>query len=273
MNNTKTTSIESKPTKAELEKYLTYESSTGIFTWIAKTHARSTNIIIGSSAGCESKLGYNIIWFKGKAYKAHDLAFVFITGNWPQLPVIHLGKRNDDRFTLLRQTVDICGVEITQEFLQFLFTYDEEQGLFIRNVTINPQAIEGTVAGGKTKPGYIVIPIGKERYYAHRLAFMYKLGKWPEKHVDHINSCPWDNSWKNLRECSVSENMYNTKLRVDNKTGYKGIFYDKNREVYLAYITVQKIRQYLGTFDNLEKAVNVVETARLRLHYDFANLG
>jgi len=50
--------------------------------------------------------------------------------------------------------------------------------------------------------------LGK-RYYAHRLAWLYVYGVWPDGDTDHINRNKHDNRIANLRSCSRSENMLN----------------------------------------------------------------
>ena len=73
-----------------------------------------------------------------------------------------------------------------------------------------------------------------------------------EKIVDHKNHNRLDNRCENLRVCNSAENAWNTLLRKDNRTGYKGVqaingkFYAKI-QVYGKYIP-------LGKFDTAEEA-------------------
>ena len=46
-----------------------------------------------------------------------------------------------------------------------------------------------------------------------------------------------------------------TTLRKDNKTGYKGVWYDPKRHTYWAYISLRKERHYLGQYRTLDEAV------------------
>jgi len=85
---------------------------------------------------------------------------------------------------------------ITQTILKELFSYNPDTGIFIRKVSISNQ-VAGTVAGSKDYD-YIRIVVNKKRYLAHRLAFLYMLGKMPVE-VDHINRNKHDNRWCNLR--------------------------------------------------------------------------
>ena len=53
----------------------------------------------------------------------------------------------------------------------------------------------------------------------------------------------------------------NTKKRIDNKSGRKGVIWEKRRERWMAYITFQGHRKHLGYYDNFESAVEAREKA------------
>jgi len=58
------------------------------------------------------------------------------------------------------------------------------------------------------------------------------------KQVDHINRNKLDNTRKNLRVCSVAENCRNRGKRVDNKSGYKGVSFDRTYSKWRSFIWV-----------------------------------
>jgi hypothetical protein len=68
-------------TQALLKKLLDYDPQTGIFTWKV---ALSSNVKIGSRAGCINQNGYRVIRINGKGYKAHRLAWLYIHGSLPK---------------------------------------------------------------------------------------------------------------------------------------------------------------------------------------------
>ena len=55
------------------------------------------------------------------------------------------------------------------------------------------------------------------------------------------------------------------KPRTDNTTGNTGVYFDPRREKWLAYLTFQKKRHYLGSYEKKEDAVK----ARLRAEQEF----
>lgn len=54
----------------------------------------------------------------------------------------------------------------------------------------------------------------------------------------------------NLKFSTKTEQVENQKLRVDNKSGYKGVCYHKLNKKYSATITVNKVKIFLGYADN-----------------------
>lgn len=84
----------------------------------------------------------------------------------------------------------------------------------------------------------------------HRL-----INKTPEGlFTDHINRNKLDNRRNNLRTVNKSLNGHNTGARVNSKSGVKGVMWDKRRNKWRAEIMVNRIRKFIGYFDDLNKA-------------------
>lgn len=84
-------------TQDELKECLHYNPETGVFTWI-NSRRKDKN---GKVAGCVDK-GYIIIGINKKLYRAHRLAFLYMTGSIPR-EVDHInGKRGDNSWKNLR---------------------------------------------------------------------------------------------------------------------------------------------------------------------------
>lgn len=73
-------------TQSDLQSILHYDPDTGIWTWRARL---STRIQIGDEAGTIS-YGHRRIVIDGLNFKAHDLAFIYMTGSEPKGFVVHL---------------------------------------------------------------------------------------------------------------------------------------------------------------------------------------
>lgn len=78
--------------------------------------------------------------------------------------------------------------------------------------------------------------------------------------IDHINHNRHDNRSKNIRLVSKHLNAINTKLSKKNKSGYKGVLKSKSGK-WIAYIFFDRKQMYLGTFENIEDAVNARKKA------------
>lgn len=133
---------------------------------------------------------------------------------------------------------------ITQGRLKELLCYIPETGDFIRNKSCGGFP-EGTVAGSASSYyGYIHISVDSKIYKAHRLAFLYMEGRFPDEEVDHLNGVRSDNSWANLREVTRGENAKNCSRRSDNTSGYPGVGFHKRRKQWRARVGATHLGWY-----------------------------
>lgn len=153
---------------------------------------------------------------------------------------------------------------ITQSELKELFNYDEETGDFTRKVKVSNQ-IAGKRAGYKHTSGYVIIVINEQAYKAHRLAWLYVNGRWPDDQLDHINGVRDDNRISNLRDTNVAENGQNRKKASANSvSGYLGVSpCDKK---WRADIKLNRKHIYLGRFDTPELAYAAYLSAKREMH-------
>ncbi len=82
-------------TQARLKSLLHYEPETGVFTRLVRTSSRVT---VGEQAGFVSRhTGYRRIKVDGHAYVASRLAWLYMTGEWPDALIDHQDtvKTND----------------------------------------------------------------------------------------------------------------------------------------------------------------------------------
>lgn len=88
--------------------------------------------------------------------------------------------------------------------------------------------------------------------------------------VDHINLNPLDNRKENLRVATHGQNMFNKPLRRDSSSGVKGVQRHGNKWRSTIGFGGKKLR--LGSFDNIQDAVNAYNQAALKHHGEFAKL-
>ena len=95
-------------------------------------------------------------------------------------------------------------------------------------------------------------------------------------YIDHINGDTLDNRRCNLRLCTNSQNMMNQGKRSDNKSGYKGVYYQQNKDgkgkIIRADIAVNGKTIHLGTFKTTLDGAKAYDKKALELHGEFAKL-
>lgn len=142
---------------------------------------------------------------------------------------------------------------LTQERLKELFSYDPGSGDFTRIMVTNRWK-KGSKAGGLGGRGYISIEISGKTYKAHRLAWLYMTGNWPDE-IDHINHNKADNRIINLRSATRSENCKNRTINKNNKCGVMGVDWRESANKWRSRINVNGKDVFLGYFDKMSDAV------------------
>lgn len=148
-----------------------------------------------------------------------------------------------------------------------VYNYDPDTGVFTFRVQRGPKRA-GEVAGGVSLDGYIYMKLNGNQHLAHRLAFLYMTGKWPEKFVDHKDTNRSNNAWDNLREATKTVNARNRSKLSSNTSGHVGVSWDKLKCKWVAHIGVDSKCIRLGRFDTIEEAVNARAAAETKYGYD-----
>jgi hypothetical protein len=94
----------------------------------------------------------------------------------------------------------------------------------------------------------------------------------PGEYVDHINGDKLDNRKCNLRICTNAQNTYNQRAKSNNKSGYKGVSWNKWAKKWYAAIRADGKTYSLGYFKDKELAAIAYNEAATKLHRDFARL-
>jgi len=139
-------------------------------------------------------------------------------------------------------------MKLTHKYLLGALWYNKRTGHFKwkRN---SPRRKRGDVAGSLHTHGYIHIKILNREYKGHRLAWFYVTGIMPEEDVEHKNLIKHDNKWKNLRLADDFLNQANTRLRINNTSGFKGVTRRPNGK-WRVRVGSHNKRFHLGDFDD-----------------------
>jgi hypothetical protein len=134
------------------------------------------------------------------------------------------------------------------------FTYNQDSG-----DVIGPR---GNVIIAKDNKGYIRIQlyVNRKPYHllAHQFAFYFIYGKTVD-YIDHIDNNPLNNRIKNLRAVNHQQNMWNQKKS-------KGYSWNKNKNKWMARISINGKTKYLGYFDKEDDARQAYLKAKENYH-------
>lgn len=91
-------------TQQRLMEVLHYDPETGEWMWAATLSARR---VTGQAAGGITDAGYRSIRVNGNLFRAHRLAWLYMTGEWPAEQIDHVnGERSDNRWINLRAATE-----------------------------------------------------------------------------------------------------------------------------------------------------------------------
>ncbi len=159
---------------------------------------------------------------------------------------------------------------LTADVLRSELRYDAETGHFRWRDDRPPRPgpdVRGKDAGTRIWSGYVVIKIGGKRYYAHRLAWLYVQGEWPQTALDHADGNRANNAIGNLRISTHAQNSTN-KHTQRHIAPYRGVM--PHGPGFVARIHAGGKRHYLGYFTTAEEARDAYVAKAKELHGDFA---
>lgn len=89
--------------------------------------------------------------------------------------------------------------------------------------------------------------------------------------IDHIDNNRLNNNLNNLRWATSKENAHNRVLYKNNTSGYKGVYWNKEKKKWYAMICEDYKLKNLGYFDSKEDAIKKRLTTAKELMGDFIN--
>jgi hypothetical protein len=123
-----------------------------------------------------------------------------------------------------------------------------------------------------SQTGYLRGTIKGGHYRAHRVLWVLRNGCWPEGEIDHIDGNKTNNKAGNLRDVPKCQNQRNRKMDCQNTSGKMGVWYRKSINRWIARITVNNKKIWLGQFTTMEAAIQAREKAE-KLHGFHENHG
>lgn len=155
---------------------------------------------------------------------------------------------------------------ITQLELKSRLHYNPKTGVFTRISSSSAGPKIGDIAGW-LQDGYRKIMVNGKTYFAHRLAWLYVYGEFPENQIDHINHIRNDNRISNLRDASGSDNQRNQRVAKNNTSGTIGVIFNNLINRWVARIGTPQKRIFLGRFKKKEDAIKARKEAEIYYGY------
>jgi hypothetical protein len=108
---------------------------------------------------------------------------------------------------------------------------------------------------------------GRVTIFMHRVI----LNPLDEMFTDHINHDRLDNRRSNLRACTRSQNLANSVRATNNRSGKKGVTWDKQSNKWISQVGYHRKHINLGRFDKLEDAASAYQIKAKELFGEFYN--
>lgn len=157
---------------------------------------------------------------------------------------------------------------LTVDYLKERLEYDQSSGLFYHKHDFGSRYKKGDRAdtpGHARLSGYRLINLLNQKFLAHRVAWLYVHGVFPDLHVDHINGDKSDNRICNLRIVDLQKNIQNQrKPSKRSTTGVLGVHMHQGK--FRAALTVDRKRIHIGMYETKEAAYAAYLDAKRRLH-------
>jgi hypothetical protein len=251
--------MNTEPTADRLRELLDYNPETGEFRWRKD----------GGRAGAKAAGGYLQINIDQRKYTTNKLAWLYVHGQWPTVPVQYVnGIAGDDRIANLQGKVaDPEYGNLTADRLRAILDYNPDTGVLTYKQCQRKSSVGKPIPTRSDKDGYMLARIEGNSIRAHRICWVMYHGQLPANQIDHINGNPADNRICNLREATSQQNSHNKhRANKNSSSGVQGVQWDESRNKWRAWIGVDRKNVFLGRFDSLQEATEARNKAKKELH-------
>lgn len=144
---------------------------------------------------------------------------------------------------------------LTYERAREMLHYNPQTGVLKWKVSPRGNVKVGQHAGSVDGNGRLMVMIDQTSYHSGRLIWLWMMGKWPCGLIDHKDRNPLNNRWGNLREVTQRVNSQNRSMNSNNKSGVRGVYWNKRQGKWHAQIALDRKKIHLGWHDSFDTAV------------------
>jgi hypothetical protein len=124
--------------------------------------------------------------------------------------------------------------------------------------------------GNRKQYAYQSNSIGNRRY-RHKAMHRMIMG-YPDSFIDHRDGNGFDNRKENLRLCTQRQNTWNKSVQHNSKTGFRGVFFQKELGKFRALIRIDGKQKHIGCFSNAIDAAIAWNNQALKSWGEYARL-
>jgi hypothetical protein len=251
---------------------LDYETANRLFRIDAETGAVVRRVKTGVSTASGRGLSGANVEIDGRSYCVKKVAWLLLYGTYPLTPVVALDgnplNAKPENLMLAKRLSREHELIDCLEDVKRVLAYEPESGLFVWRAWAGKKSVPGEIAGWAHSQGYTAISLFGLKVYAHRLAFLFQLGRFPDDVVDHINGNRKDNRWSNLRDVNQRTNVENrtSPLSANSASGLLGVHWCSQQNKWQAEIKSFGRKKHIGFFDDPFKAHEAYLQAKRKMH-------
>jgi hypothetical protein len=160
--------------------------------------------------------------------------------------------------------------KLTQARVRELLDYRNDGQLVwkVKKARANPGDVAGCI-GVSSSRKYWRISIDGVIYGAHQLVFMWHHGFIP-KYIDHADGNGLNNRIENLREATQSQNAHNSRMRCDNTSGERNVYWHERARRWFVRLSINRRTRSFGTYKTIDEARAVARRVREEHYGAFA---
>ncbi len=153
------------------------------------------------------------------------------------------------------------------DYFRSHLSYCEESGLMYWVKKPSNRVNIGELAGTVNRQGYLVVTVRRQKIQGHRVAWLLHHGKWPKHQIDHVDGNRSNNRISNLRDATHVQNMQNTAMFRNNRSGCMGVRWNNKSSRWVSFIGHGGKRISLGTHTSLLEAAARRKSREISLGY------
>lgn len=159
---------------------------------------------------------------------------------------------------------------LSAEDIREHIAYDPVEGTFTWRTFRHGLRWPAGRPAGYVRKGYLAIKLFQVKVLAHRMAWTYMTGEWPETLVDHWDNDPLNNRWNNLRLATSSQNAMNYSIGKRGPDRLKGTCWDSANEMWQAHICINRKQKNLGRYPTEREAHEAYKAAAVEQFGEWA---